>query len=255
MLITIKPHSSFQNLFTSDRLLVDVVTYYDIIFYLNSLQPKFFEYTKKQASLGINESFVLLDKRLRIINSDELQIRRAKEDDIIYIVPAIIGGGGKRGGLLAILALGAFLFLPLGAAAAGAGAAAPIGAAVSGAGGVGGAIAGLAKSGGFLQNLVVNIGLSFLSSLFASNPKENQTRANDMFGSLTNSTSSGTPVALNYGMVRVAGQLISGYIQSSKHGKNSQVNAYGDLLLEKTTAESQQEADRAAFLKGFNQYG
>jgi predicted phage tail protein len=39
-------------------------------------------------------------------------------------------------------------------------------------------------------------------------------RDNDMFGSLVNTTSSGIPIPINYGLVRVAGQLISGYVKT-----------------------------------------
>ena len=49
---------------------------------------------------------------------------------------------------------------------------------------------------------------------------DSSTRQGGMFGSLTNSTESGTPISLHYGQVRVAGQMLSGYIDSDDHGKN-----------------------------------
>ena len=45
-----------------------------------------------------------------------------------------------------------------------------------------------------------------------------------MFGNLTNTLESGTPIPLQYGLVRVAGQMLSGYIDSDEHGKNDVVN-------------------------------
>jgi predicted phage tail protein len=45
-------------------------------------------------------------------------------------------------------------------------------------------------------------------------------RENGAFESLTNSTSSGTPIPLHYGMPRVSGQFLSGYVDSTQHGKN-----------------------------------
>ena len=45
-----------------------------------------------------------------------------------------------------------------------------------------------------------------------------------MLGSITNSTQSGTPIALHYGLVRVGGQFVSGYVESEEHGKNDIVN-------------------------------
>ena len=57
----------------------------------------------------------------------------------------------------------------------------------------------------------------------ASQQTESTTRENGMFGSLTNTSTSGTPVPLHYGQVRVAGQFLSGYINSEEHGKNDNV--------------------------------
>ena len=66
--------------------------------------------------------------------------------------------------------------------------------------------------------------MSMISSLFSKKKKpadtDTSTRQAGAFGSLTNSTQSGTPIALHYGQVRVAGQMLSGYIDSDDHGKN-----------------------------------
>ena len=45
-----------------------------------------------------------------------------------------------------------------------------------------------------------------------------------MFGSLQNTTTSGSPIPLVYGQSRVAGQFISGYLNTVKHGRNDVVN-------------------------------
>ena len=253
MLVTIKPHSAFKSFFSEKEYVADLKTYNDILFYLNGMHKRFINYLRKQKSQGIEESFVFLDKNLRLINPDELRFKHAREGDVIHIVPAVVGGGGKRGGILAALALAFFIFVPMAAAAAGAGAAAP---AMAGVGAGAGAGAGIfaGKIGGFLQNLVVNLGLALLSSLFATKPSEDNARQNDMFGSLTNSTNSGTPVGLNYGMVRVGGQMISGYILSIGHSKTQQLNIYGEVIASGSTSASQQAVDRAQFLSGFNSF-
>lgn len=252
MLVTIKPHSSFKSFFSESEYVADFKTYNDILFYLNGMHKRFINYLRLQKAQGIEESFVFLDKKLRVINPDELRLKHARDGDVIHIVPAIIGGGGKRGGLLAVLAVAAFVFLPMAASAAAAGAAAPgvVGAVGSAAGG--GLFSG--SLGGFLQNLVVNIGLALLSSLFATKPSEENTRQNDMFGSLTNSTSSGTPVALNYGLMRVAGQLVSGYVLSLGHAKTQNMNIYGEVVSSVDTSATEQAAKRSDFLSGFNSY-
>ena len=88
--------------------------------------------------------------------------------------------------------------------------------------------------------------------MFASKPSEENTRQNDMFGSLTNSTASGTPVPLNYGLMRVAGQLISGYVLSVGHGKTQNLNVYGEVMPAASTSAAEQEMSRALFLAGYN---
>lgn len=254
MLVTIKPHSSFRKFFSEKEYIADLKTYNDILFYLNGMHKKFINYLRLQKAQGVEESFVFLDKNLKIISPDQLQIKHAKDGDVIHIVPAVVGGGGKRGGILAVIALAFFVFAPIAAGAAASGAAAPgVAGAVGSAAGSGGLFAG--KLGGFLQNLVVNIGLALLSSLFATKPSEENTRQNDMFGSLTNSTSSGTPIGLNYGMIRVAGQLVSGYVLSIGHAKTQNMNIYGEVIDSTTsTAVAEQEATRAQFLSGFNSF-
>ena len=111
MLVTIKPHSSFKSFFSESEYIADFKTYNDILFYLNGMHKRFINYLRLQKAQGIEESFVFLDKKLRVINPDELRLKHARDGDVIHIVPAIIGGGGKRGGLLAVLAVAAFVFL------------------------------------------------------------------------------------------------------------------------------------------------
>lgn len=249
--MTIKPHSSFKTYFNKDEYVVGLDTYYDLIFYLNGMHKSFINYVRKQQQRGVDEGFVFLDKNLREITPDQLKFKKARSGDVVHIVPAIFGGGGKRGGLLSVLAIAAFAFvaLPAMAAAAGAGASAPVGASVSAAGGILG-------SGSFLTNIAVNVGLSLLSSLFMSAPaKEEQARQNNMFGSLVNTTESGTPIALHYGMVRVAGQMINGHVYTAKHGKTETLSVYGAIIKDEgATPGSEQQAELLTYLKGFNQY-
>lgn len=256
MLVTIKPHSSFSKFFSEKEYIADFKNYNDIFFYLNGMHKRFITYLRQQKAQGIEESFVFLDKNLRIIPPDELQIKHAREGDIIHIVPAVVGGGGKRGGILKILALAAFVFIALPALGA-------FGAAGTGAA-TGGTVTAIAPAvtaataptltSKILTSLVTNLALSVLSSIFASNPKEEQTRQSDMFGSLTNSTSSGTPIALNYGLVRVAGQMINGYVLSLGHAKTQNMNIYGEIISAETTSATEQQTVRSEFLSGFNSF-
>ena len=81
------------------------------------------------------------------------------------------------------------------------------------------------------MRMVGNIAMSILSRLFAPKPKtterDSSTRDNNMFGSLANSTTSGTPIPLVYGHMRVGGQMLSGYLDAEIHGK-SDIISVGD---------------------------
>ena len=149
------------------------------------------------------------------------------------------GGGGKRGNLLLLLAFAVIAGPTIAAAIKGGAASSAIAPAFNGpypvgatAGPGGGFFAGLGKAFGampsFMRSIVGNLALGVVSSIFNKKPKASQqtestTRENGMFGSLTNTSTSGTPVPLHYGQVRVAGQFLSGYINSEEHGKNDNV--------------------------------
>lgn len=209
--------------------------------YLKSMHPKFNHYVNLVDCGQAEETFGILDGDYNIVSNEDLFIRQVKEGTIIHIVPMIAGGGGKRGGLFAVMAVAGLAIATGGfglAAAPSAGAAIPgmagggvgqglaaVGSAPASGGGLFSAFSGMP---GFAKSLLGNIAMSFISSLFNKKPKAQQetdqsTRENGMFGGLTNSTQSGTPIALHYGLVRVAGQFISGYIESEEHAKNDVV--------------------------------
>ena len=52
---------------------------------------------------------------------------------------------------------------------------------------------------------------------------------NNMFGGLTNTTSSNNNVPVTYGMTRLAGQLVSGYIKTTNHGKGDVISVSGEF--------------------------
>lgn len=257
MLVKIKPHSSLREYFRTEEFSADLNYYADIHEYLRSLHPKFSQYVRQLKATDLQESFTLLDKNLKEITPDELFIRKAKYNDVIHIVPAIVGGGGKRGGILAALSLAAFIFfLPPLAGLAGSGSALGTAAAAAEVGTTASLVGGVKILGqmSMLSNIAVNVGLASIASLFMQ-PETGageETRQNDMFGSLTNTTRVGTPVALNYGMIRVAGQFISGHIQSTSHGKTDEVNV-GSAIYNGLDLELADSSAKSAFtdsLKG-----
>jgi predicted phage tail protein len=239
----LKIHSSLQKFFSDSSYTVDLHTYFDVVPYLNSMHPKFKKYMLDVEQNEFTENVFILDSDYRIVEPDEAQLRRIKDDDTLYLVPGITGGGGKRGGLFAMVAmigfaaatggLGAFSLggagaaaLPASATAVNTSTAAGVATASGGAGG--GLFSAFSSLPGFAKNILGNIALAVVASLFTSKPKpmetDNSTRENGMFGSLTNTSESGTPIPLVYGHFRVAGQFLSGYIDSEQHGKNDVVN-------------------------------
>lgn len=213
MLTKIKIHSAFKNIFSQSEYTADLTRYGDLPFYLGSMHPKFRNYANSIHTGECQEGYSILDKTLTVVEEEDLYIKKIKQDDVFYVVPAIVGGGGKRTTtLLAVAALGVATG-GFGFAAGGAGGAAAAGGAFS--------------FGSFASTLGMNIGLALVTSLFTKREKIKETdqniRQNDMFGGLQNTTNSGTPIPLIYGMHRVAGQLISGYLDTVDHGKSDTI--------------------------------
>lgn len=226
MLVDIKIHSAFTDFFPNLCLKADIKKYMDVPYYLGSIHPRFKNYAKAIDNGDCQEGYAILDKNLKVVCDQDLFIKSAKKDDTFYIVPAIVGGGGKRGNMLLLAALAI--------AAPGVGSMIGGGTFLGGYGAVGTSVAttlgmaapaagtGMALSIG--QSIGINAGLALVTSLFTERPNDiKQTdqniRSNDMFGSLQNTIDSGVPIPLIYGMHRVTGQLISGYLDTVDHGK------------------------------------
>jgi predicted phage tail protein len=233
LLATIKVHSSLKKYFSSDELTADFNTYHDVIPYLRAMHPSFRHYMDMISCGESGESFALVDKNFNVVSQEEFHIIRVHDNDTIYISPVIVGGGGKRGFLILALFAGFAAYGAIAGAQAVAAQSATlgpfasssaIGAASGSAGAGGGLLSAFSKMPGFAQSMIANLGLSVLTSLFTKKKKnvevDSTTRQNGAFGNLTNTVESGTPIALHYGYVRVAGQMLSGYIESEDHGKN-----------------------------------
>lgn len=247
MLATIKIHSAYKKIFNDVlEYNVDLSTYADVLLYLTSSNRKFENYVKSSELDLIDETFCILDKKREIISEQDLFIRKVKDHDCFYIVPSIVGGGGKSGKYLLLAAAVAAAAYTGGASlgAMGGSTGAALGMSPGAMGGAisssaaytaaGGGMAGLgaaastawAGMGTIGQTLAVNAGLALATALFTKRkPSDNKqtdgdVRQNDMFGSLKSTISSGTPVPLVYGLHRVSGHLVSGYLDTTVHGKN-----------------------------------
>ena len=225
LLVAIKPHSTLKKYFNGSNLVVDLYCYADVIDYIRSMHTSFTTYAHAQANSGIQETFTILDKNLRELSGEELYMRRPHKGDVLHIVPAIVGGGGKRGAGALIAAAALVFFLPAILASAGvAGVAGAAGATLGTAAAVGN-IGILGSTLGALSGTIgLNLALMGVSMLLApKTPKTETSRDNNAFGSLVNTTNSGIPVALHYGLDRVAGQLISGYTKTIRKADGDDV--------------------------------
>ena len=228
-MLTIKPVGSMKSFFAEDEYTIDVKNCIDVVLYIQSMHPKLGLFMKQAQVLATFEDFCFLDKKGNIIDPQLFPYHKFKEDDLIYIAPVIVGAGGKTGTIVIIavliaVAIAAPYLAPElitigGAALPGA----MTGGTVAVAGGVSFSV------GAIISNIAISLALNMVMSLFTSTPKartreitkDSGTRTqNDAFGSLQNNTQAGTPVALNYGLMRCSGQFLSGYILSQQHAKN-----------------------------------
>ena len=238
LLATLKIHSCFHKFFDQSEYTADFDNYHDILFYLQSMHTKFNNYMRSVHDMQAEESFALLDDDLNMITTDQYHVKHIKEGATIYLAPVIVGGGGKRGGLLLLIGIGIMtggfgLMAGAGTATLPTAMTMQSGVAVSSsatglaASGSTGIMGALAKMPSFARSILGNLAMNMITSLFTKKPKkmetDTSTRENGMFGNLTNTLESGTPIALQYGLVRVAGQMLSGYIDSDEHGKNDVV--------------------------------
>ena len=228
-MLTIKPVGSMKSFFAEDEYTIDVKNCVDVVLYIQSMHPKLGLFMKQAQVLATFEDFCFLDKKGNIIDPQLFPYHKFEEDDLIYIAPVIVGAGCKTGTIVIIavliaIAIAAPYLAPElitigGAALPGA----MTGGTVAVAGGVSFSV------GAIISNIAISLALNMVMSLFTSTPKartreitkDSGTRTqNDAFGSLQNNTQAGTPVALNYGLMRCSGQFLSGYILSQQHAKN-----------------------------------
>lgn len=218
----LKFHSSLHKYVTNPRLKVSLNSCDEVLNFLKGTQPKLAKYINK-VSLGKTvENLMLCNSKGRAITREEYVLKKPTDNEVLHVVPCVFGGGGKFGRIIIGVALVAL-------ALSGA-----IGPALFAAQGTASLAAGASMT--FAQSLVFGLGVSLtmggLSQLFTKTPKAvmgnkfdgEARRENDMFGALQNTTDSGTPIPLVYGNMRVAGQLISGYLDVSEHGKNDTVS-------------------------------
>ena len=187
---------------------------------LSSLFPAFGKYIRRIQSANISENLCLLDKNKKVVTNKIYKFNRFREEHTeLYVIPMIAGAGGKKSAFMQIAIGIALVAMPMMFPALGA---VPI---------FGSTL------GSMMTSMGVNMILGGLMSLFTKTPKPPEKQIpdaqerieNNMFGGLTNTTSSNNNVPVTYGMTRLAGQLVSGYIKTTNHGKGDVISVSGEF--------------------------
>jgi predicted phage tail protein len=213
-------------------------SYLEVIRACTSLFPQFEKFI---GSIGLrkakNQEIALIVNKQTI--SPEKIMMRPKDNSIINIVPIILGHGKSLFMYIGMAIL--FIALVVIAAPLAGGVAAGGAAALGTATAAGGVAGGAAALGGIslasAAGLLLGVALTLVTALIAPKPPTPQTattdssqrRNNDAFEGLANTTRAGTHVQLNYGLMRVAGQFISGYVKTLNHGESDVVTVSGQF--------------------------
>jgi len=207
----------------------------NVISALINLFPKLNYYLTELRYTKVTQDICIIDKEKNPITQHDLVVDRLKKKlhSVLYIVPVLYGSGKGFGKFLLILVvivvivLLAVYILPAFAAttaATTAGAAATTGAATAP-----GFFAGIFTPKFFfgqLISLVISIAIQALNKPRTQKVTfvdGGQRRNNDRFESFINTTSSGQSVPIHYGQTRVAGQLISGFVETTEHGNTDDI--------------------------------
>ena len=217
---TIHFHKSLRQYTNNHECInVDVVTYYDLIKATMDLFKKFNDLIVRMGTHNNAELALVVDGKL--LNIGNLMMPATGKE--IKLVP-IIKGSGRIGMIIAAIAIVALIIVTgqvelLPALTVISGATGSIGAAAL----AGGTVISLTTIGQLALGIAASLFLSALQP--APKPPRFETstggfrRDNDAFGSLTNTVDSSISVPLNYGEIRTAGHLLSGFVKTIDHGK------------------------------------
>lgn len=190
---------------------------------LSVLFPKIRKYIRQISAGTLRENLSLVTSQGKILTRENYYINKIENKELT-LVPIIAGSGRGLGIILGIVLIAAAVFLG----------GAPL--ALGGGGFVGStpALGGLISAGGLLK-MGIGLVLSGLMQLLMKPPEMRgpsdtaQRRNNDMFDALDNSTDPSTSIPLIYGMPRVAGQMLSGHVETISHGESDTIHVI-DLI-------------------------
>lgn len=225
MLLTLHFHPLLQPMtgVKSHTFAVDSLS--DIKDALAVLFPKIRKYIRQISAGTLRENLSLVTQQGRILTREDYYINKIDNKELT-LVPIIAGSGRGLGIILGIILIAAAVFLG----------GAPLALGGTGAGFVGSttALGGLVSAGGLLK-MGIGLVLSGLMQMLMKPPEMKgpsdtaQRRNNDMFDALDNTTDPSTSIPLIYGMPRVAGQMLSGHVETISHGESDTIYVI-DLL-------------------------
>lgn len=239
-MITINFHKSLQPFVAFQKShILDAASYAELFYSCTCLFPKLDKVFKRIAVRKTRTEEFIFIVNGKVLDIDCLLLQ-PKETDNIVLCPIIYGNNSSLGMVLLGIALivmsiylpgsGAVVMGGISSGAASGAVAITTGASALAAGG------SLTLMGSQLLSLGINMIMAGIMASLAKSPKtpdqtsDSSSRTNNnMFGELTNTISTTIPVALNYGLVRNGGQLISGRIRHIKHSKSESV-LVGDYI-------------------------
>ena len=228
-MITLVVHSSLQPYFNNEKLLTtNCKDYYDLISFLVNSFPNFANILKK-IKCNLDVDFFLLDKNKKRIDLKDIQVNKKLKDNPYYLVPSIVGGGGgNKRSALGILIIAVAIIAAPASGVASLGMATPI----FTVGTYTFTYMSLAMVG---VNMVLGGIMAMVAGAGAGGPQKRTIRddgtrtENSLFASTMNTTQNGVPVGINYGMTRLGGQFISGYVKTINHGKGDAISVSGEF--------------------------
>jgi predicted phage tail protein len=221
MLLTLHFHPVFQEMTGVKSHKFDVNNLSDIKDALCVLFPKMRRYIKLIGIGTLRENLALVNKDGKILNKQDYCINKIVDREL-NLVPILAGSGRGIGLILGILLIGLSLFLG----------GAPL--ILGGAGFTGSTAVIGGITAGSLLKMGIGLALSGLMQLLMKPPDmrgadTGQRRNNDMFDAMENTTDPNSSVPLVYGMPRVAGQMLSGHVETVSHGESDTIYVV-DLL-------------------------
>lgn len=221
MLLTLHFHPLLQPMtgVKSHKFAVDSLS--DIKDALSVLFPKIRKYIRQISAGTLRENLSLITPEGNILNRKDYYTNKVESKELT-LVPVIAGSGRGLGIILGIVLIAAALFTG-GAALFG-------GTGFVGSTAIGGSAGGFfGLTAGGLLKMGIGLVLSGLMQMLMKPPEMKgpsdtaQRRNNDMFDALDNTTDPNTSIPLIYGMPRVAGQMLSGHVETISHGETDKI--------------------------------